>query len=184
MDDHLRCEKCGKLIKIVDQGIGELVCCDRPMTLLAGFKTSDDVLNFAIVKEQEAEKFYTDWAQKIKDTWIKGIFTDFAKEEHKHMEILVKAKNGKILKSSEKRIPDLKISDYLVDLSPNSEMDYQQALTIAMKKEKASFKLYSDLAKLSQGTSLYETLLALAQEEAKHKVRLETIYDDDILGGN
>ncbi len=184
MGDHLRCEKCGKYVKVIDQGIGELVCCGKPMVLLAGFESSDDVLDFAIVKEQEAEKFYMNWAQKIKDIWIKNIFTDFAKEEHKHMDILVKAKNGKALKSSEKNIPDLKISDYLVDLSPNPDMDYQQALIVAMKREKASFKLYSDLARLSQGTNIHETLLALAQEEAKHKVRLETIYDEDVLGDN
>jgi len=184
MDEHLKCENCGKYIKVIDQGIGKLICCGKPMILLAGFRSPDDVLDFAIVKEQEAEKFYKDWAHKIKDEWIKDIFIDFAKEERNHMEILQKAKHGEVLKTSGKSIQDLRISDYLVDLSPSPDMNYQQALIIAMKREKASFRLYSDLAKLAQGTNIYETLRTLAQEEAKHKVRLETIYDDDILGGN
>ena len=184
MNDHLRCESCGKYVKVLDQGVGKLLCCGKPMILLAGFKSAKDVLDFAIEKEQEAETFYTKWAQKIEDKWIRKIFTDFAKEEHKHMEILQKAQKGETLKPSENKIPDLKISDYLIDISPSLDMDYQKALIIAMKREKASFRLYSDLARLAQGTEIHETLYSLAQEEAKHKVRLETIYDDDILGGN
>jgi desulfoferrodoxin-like iron-binding protein len=184
MGDHFRCENCGKYVKIIEKGSGELSCCGKPMILLSEFKSVDDILDFAIVKEKEAEKFYREWAEKVKDEWIKNVFVSFAGEEHKHMEILVKAKKGETLKTSEQGIQDLKISDYLTDISPSQDMDYQEALIIAMKREKASFKLYSDLAALTKGKGIHETLLALAQEEARHKVRLETIYDDEILSWN
>jgi rubrerythrin len=145
------------------------------------FESSDDVLDFAIAKEQEAHDFYTHWAQQSKHSSIREVFKDFAIEELKHKDILMKAKRGKVLKPSEKKIEDMKIADYLVDVTPTADMDYQQALIVAMKREKASFNLYSDLAAKTADAQLQTTLHALAQEEAKHKLRLETLYEKDVL---
>jgi rubrerythrin len=50
-----------------------------------------------------------------------------------------------------------------------------------MKEEKAAFKLYSDLAARTDDAAAKEVLLMLAQEEAKHKLRFEIEYDDNIL---
>ena len=47
----------------------------------------------------------------------------------------------------------------------------------AMEKEKAAFKLYNDLAKLTSDKLLEKIFLSLAQEEAKHKLILEIEYD-------
>jgi rubrerythrin len=63
-------------------------------------------------------------------------------------------------------------------MEPNPEMDYGDALVLAMKMEKASFRLYSDLAESTNDATLAGTLRALAQEEAKHKLRFELEYDD------
>jgi rubrerythrin len=63
-------------------------------------------------------------------------------------------------------------------------MDYQQALIVAMKKEKEAFRMYSDLASVAQSSELKDVLLGLAQEEAKHKLRFEVEYDDVILKEN
>ena len=51
----------------------------------------------------------------------------------------------------------------------------------AMKEEKAAFRLYSDLADRTDNAAAKEVLLMLAQEEAKHKLRFEIEYDDNIL---
>ncbi|MCP4711824.1 MAG: rubrerythrin, partial [Planctomycetes bacterium] len=53
-----------------------------------------------------------------------------------------------------------------------------------MKAEKAAYKLYSNLATAVDDPALKETLLGLAQEEAKHKSRFEIEYDDNILKDN
>ena len=79
---------------------------------------------------------------------------------------------------------DLKIGDYLVDVEPTADMDYQQVLIVAMKKEKAAFRLYSDMAAATNDESLKELLLFLAQEEAKHKLHFEIEYDDVVLKEN
>ena len=56
--------------------------------------------------------------------------------------------------------------------------------TVAMKKEKAAFRLYTDLAASTDDADLKATLLLLAQEEAKHKLRFELEYDEQILKDN
>ena len=73
---------------------------------------------------------------------------------------------------------EVSYSDYQVAVEPNPQMTYQDALTVAMKKEKAAFKLYSDLAATAPDEKTKTLFLALAQEEARHKLRFEIEYDD------
>ena len=47
-----------------------------------------------------------------------------------------------------------------------------------MKAEKAAYKLYHELATATDDKALKETLMGLAQEEAKHKLRFEIEYDE------
>jgi rubrerythrin len=61
------------------------------------------------------------------------------------------------------------------------DFNYQRTLILAMKREKASYKLYIDLAESTDDAGLKSTMLALAQEEAKHKLRFEIEYDENIL---
>ena len=56
-------------------------------------------------------------------------------------------------------------------------MNYQDALIVAMKSEKAAFKLYSDLAKAVDDAAVKDLFLGLAQEEAKHKIHFEIEYN-------
>ena len=88
------------------------------------------------------------------------------------------------MKLSKAKVLDLKIGDYLVEEKPSATMDYQSALILAMKQEKAAFRLYSDLAASADDAEIRELFLGLAQEEAKHKLRFEVEYDDDYLRHN
>lgn len=60
-------------------------------------------------------------------------------------------------------------------------MNYQEALIVAMKREQASHNLYADLAAATDEKGVRDLMLALAQEEARHKLRFETEYDEYIL---
>ncbi len=144
----------------------------------------DEILEFAINREQEAHDFYIDLAGKMKRPGMKEIFTQFAGEELGHRKKLEGIKQGKSLTPSSQKILNLKIAEYLVDVNPNEELDYQKALILAMKREKAAFKLYTDLADSIDDTNIKQTFFALAQEEAKHKLRFEVEYDDVILAEN
>ncbi|MCP4678580.1 MAG: ferritin family protein [Deltaproteobacteria bacterium] len=142
----------------------------------------DEILDFAIDSEQAAVDLYTGLADQAKNPAIKKAFGEYANEERGHKAKLMEVKAGKrFLKSGNKPVLDLKISDYTVEEEPVPDADYQSVLIFAMKKEKAAFKLYTDLAGKTDDPALSELLLGLAQEEAKHKLRFEIEYDDNIL---
>jgi rubrerythrin len=148
------------------------------------WKSVDEILDFAIGQEEQAAEFYTGLAGKMDRPWMSEIFKEFAKEEMWHKSKLLEVKAGKRLIASEQKVLDLKIGDYLVDVEPTDHMDYQQALVVAMKKEKKAFKIYIDLAAATDDANLKALFMSLAQEEAKHKLRFEIEYDDFIMTEN
>jgi desulfoferrodoxin-like iron-binding protein len=184
MTDFYKCNACQKLVKVINEGKGELSCCGSPMKTLSGFGSINEILDFAIEKEQEAGQFYTDWAKKLTSPNLRDMFEHFAQEELKHKEKLIWVQKGNTFQPLAKQVTDLKIVDYLVDIMPSPNMDYQEALIIAMKREKASFKLFNDLAEVAGTENLQSLFKALAQEEAKHKLRLETEYEKEIYSEN
>jgi rubrerythrin len=150
------------------------------------FESFEDIIDFAISGETEAVIFYRGLAKKVDEKWMKAVFEDFAKEEEGHRRKLEAIKAGHSFPETKKAIVDLKIGDYLVDVDPdeNENLGYQEALIIAMKKEKAAFKLYSDLARGTDNEEWKQVFLSLAQEEAKHKLRFEVEYDDVVFEEN
>lgn len=146
--------------------------------------TVDGILDFAIGSEEESVQFYTDLAKKVTRPGMSRIFSEFAEEEKKHKAKLLAVKAGKQMQSAARKVADLRISDYLVDVEPGPELDYQGALIVAMKKEKAAFMLYNQLAELTEDANLHGLLQNLAQEEAKHKLRFEIEYDQVVLTDN
>jgi rubrerythrin len=148
------------------------------------WNTIEDVLDFAIDSEEEAVQFYTRLAERAEKPGVRAVFEGFAREEQGHKAKLTAIKEGRGDLPAPAKVQDLKIGDYLVDQKPDPELDYQQALILAMKKEKAAFRLYSDLADVAEDQKLRQTFQALAQEEAKHKLRFEIEYDDNILKEN
>ncbi len=151
---------------------------------MPAFGSVDEILDFAIGQEEEEARFYTDLAQRAEKPRMRRIFEDFAGEELGHKAKLVAIKEGRLLVPETEKIMDLKIAEWLVDVESSPNLDYQGALTLAMKREKAAFKMYSDLAAATENKAVRATLLALAQEEAKHKLRFEIEYDQYILTEN
>jgi rubrerythrin len=151
------------------------------------FGSVQEILDYAIREEQESRDFYMYWSRKVEKSWIKKMFMELADEELQHKEKLTAIKENKLQMRAwnpVQQVPDLKISDYLVDVNPDAELDYQEALILAMKKEKKAFKLYTDFAENVQEDLMRALFLGLAQEEAKHKLKLETEYDEYILTEN
>jgi rubrerythrin len=146
--------------------------------------TPEEILDFAIRNEQNAADFYNDLAAKSELHEVKDLFLGFAREEMGHKAKLEVVKSGKRLLGARQAITDLRIGDYLVDIDLDSGLGYQAALIVAMKAEKAAFKLYTDLAEATDDAGLREILQGLAQEEAKHKLRFELEYDKHILTEN
>jgi rubrerythrin len=148
------------------------------------FDSVEAILDFAMEREDEAASFYLRLAGSMDDRWMKAVFEDFAREEKGHKAKLEQIKAGRLVLTSSASVPDLRIGDYLVDVESTETLDYQRALVLAMKREKASFKLYTNLADRVDDEGLADTFRFLAQEEAKHKLRFEVEYDDLVLREN
>jgi len=149
------------------------------------FKSVDDILDFAIKEEQKASDLYASLAARSRNRMIKEVFIQFSREELGHKKKLESIKRKDYVVVSREKVMDMKIGDYLVDVNKSREdLTYQESLIIAMKEEKAAFRLYLDLANRTEDARLKKTFMMLAQEEAKHKLRFEIEYDDYILKEN
>jgi rubrerythrin len=66
----------------------------------------------------------------------------------------------------------------------SGKMSYEDALVLAMKREKSAFKLYLTLSERAPNDQLKEIFQSLAMEEARHKLRFELEYDEFVLREN
>lgn len=140
------------------------------------------VIEFALEKEGEAKALYDNLAARSGSERGNTIFKELAAEEQKHYNALNNLNVGKLKKSFKTRsVTDLKISDYLHEVSFSPDMTYQDILVLAMKSEEHSHSLYLGLAENSDDADLKKLFEFLASQEARHKLRVETEYDDYIL---
>jgi rubrerythrin len=138
-------------------------------------QTYEDVLEFALSKEREANRFYLALAQRVADPEMRKVLEQFAAEELEHRAKLEfeLMKAGRVVKT-ESEPEDFDISAYIRSNSAELDMDYGDVLALAIIKEDAAYRIYIDLVPQARDEKARETLLAMAQEEVKHKLRFET----------
>ncbi|HIJ72094.1 MAG TPA: ferritin family protein [Planctomycetes bacterium] len=141
------------------------------------FKGDEDILKFAIEREKQANRFYVALAKRVADDEMREVFEVLAGDEVEHkakLELEV-MKTGRVVVSQK----DAKRFDPypLGDTESMLHMDFKSALAIAIDKENGSFRLYADWFATARDEQQREILLSLAQEEAKHKARLEIEYE-------
>jgi rubrerythrin len=140
--------------------------------------TDEEILEFAILRENEAHNFFMALAGRVKEPQMRQVFEDLAAEELEHkakleLEII---KTGKTVSTEQK--PPRPASEYIISNDPSKlDIDYKDALLLGMEKEEASFRIYVNLIPNVRNEQSREVLLSLAQEEVKHKLRFETEYN-------
>jgi rubrerythrin len=146
------------------------------------FENLEAIVKFAIEKEKEAVEFYETASKEEKFSGSKEMFLEFADEERKHQKMLENFGKDSVKKEIAsyklKWITDLKRSDFVVDMEFKKGMAYNEMLMLAMKREEKALKLYNEFlaqADSEEGKKLFKVL---CQEEAKHKLALEKMYDD------
>ncbi len=144
------------------------------------FKSVDDILEFAINREKEAVEFYTSLAAEATREALKETFESFAGEEQKHADLLsdISGNKAKIDAYEFKPVTNLKISDYMVETEYKQGMPMPEILKIAMKREEKAVKIYTTLGNQTDNEDAKKVFKILVQEESKHKLALETMYDD------
>lgn len=142
------------------------------------FETYEAIVEFGVLKERQANRFYLAMAQRVDDEQISRLFEELAVEEleHKANLELELMKMGRVVDTA----PDteeIDDSDYIISKSPHLDMDYSDVLELAVAKEDAAFRLYIDMAAKAENQESRELLLEMAQEEVRHKIRFETERD-------
>lgn len=151
---------------------------------MQAYDSVDDILRYAIQQEDEAAALYQKLAAETTKPGMRQLYEGFALEEYGHKVKLENILAQRLLQPASTQTVDMRIIDYLVEPESDADAGYQSALIAAMKREKAAFRLYSDLAAQCTNADVKATLLSLAQEEAKHKLRFEIEYDDAVQPAN
>ncbi|MCF8069376.1 MAG: ferritin family protein [Desulfobacterales bacterium] len=147
------------------------------------FENLEAIIDFAINNEIEAVEFYEKLSADAKTKGAREMLKEFANEERKHQRLLERFKNDDIDEVIEnydfKWIPDMKRSNYVPEMEYDKSMTYPDLLLLAMKREEAALKLYNELSeKFSDSKTSIAFFKILRQEEAGHKQKLESLYDD------
>ncbi|TVM03497.1 MAG: hypothetical protein CV087_05105 [Candidatus Brocadia sp. WS118] len=139
-----------------------------------------EIIKQAAQQEDKAYKFYMDALKFVKDPASQIWLKELAAEELKHKEMLQNFDVAKVKKFKPEKIHDLHITEYLVDKDISEVKNFQDVLIVAMKKEQKSYNFYVGMAKSSDNPDMKNLCKILAQEELKHKHKLELYYDDNV----
>ena len=146
------------------------------------FQSFDDIVRFAIEKEKEAAEFYTECSGQEMFSGTRQMLLDFAAEERKHQQMLEKlltqGADAAVPDYQFKWIPDIHRSDYVEDIDYRPGLGYHELLLVAMKREEKALQLYNLLQDKAEQDAWRQLFKILCQEEAKHKLALESMYDD------
>ncbi|OHB63696.1 MAG: hypothetical protein A2Y76_12900, partial [Planctomycetes bacterium RBG_13_60_9] len=113
---------------------------------MARFRTIQDILDFAIGREAESQRFYVDLAPLATRPEVRRMIRRLAADESQHRIHLQAIRAGETAFASEEEVGSLDIEETLEEVTPQPGMSYTDLLVIAMKKEKAAFRLYMNLA--------------------------------------
>jgi rubrerythrin len=140
--------------------------------------TYEEIINYAIGKEIEAQTFYKDVAAKATETFIKEMFTAFADEEKKHETMLKNILENKTIGSNFKATSDYGISKTVEKPDVSKGMTLADAFAIAMKNEEEAMNMYLKLAADCDSTDARKIFEDLANMEKGHKFKMETAYTE------
>ena len=141
----------------------------------------EEVIRVAIEKETEASELYEKASAMAEWSNTQMMFKELAAEERRHRQMLENLSAQELSPREVQTIPNLRIGDYLVETPFTPDMNYQEVLILAIKREERAFRMYEDLGQGATDPQLQKLFQVLTQEEGKHKLRLETEYDEHVL---
>jgi len=147
-------------------------------------KRVSDILEIAIKREEEAYDFYMDILSKAVDAAVKDTLKFIAGEEVKHKNFLVKYRDGDFGTKALRMIDvvDYKIAEYLEEPEVDENSKPEDVYLVASHRELRAYHFYTELANLHADGDLQEMLLKMANEELKHKEKMEYLYANTAFG--
>jgi rubrerythrin len=145
------------------------------------FVTLDDVIKFAIEREDTAYQLYKRAEELSTTVAAKKMFAELAAEEATHKDVFSKMDEDKAENHKLCTIPEASIATYLNDVPFRPDMSYQEILVYALKTEENAYQLYKAAAGMTDDECLQKVLMNFADVELGHRRRLEVIYEERVL---
>ncbi len=142
-----------------------------------------ELLDSAVYKEIASEALYLAVQYQTDDPGASELMHELAVEEKKHSQWISELRDKGTARSWHKgAVADLKISEHLTGPDHLDGAGLQDTLVFAMKREQQSVDFYSRLMALMRTRAGKVLCRRLANEELRHKLKLELVYDDLFLG--
>ena len=143
-----------------------------------GTKDFAAIIDLAISKEEEAYDFYMELMKMVDDRAARDAVQYIAAEEKKHKEFLVGYREKGY---GDEGLPlgtvvDYKIAEHLEAPEPKAGMENTDVYLLAAHREKSSYEFYLALASIHPEGKTKNLLLKMAEEELKHKEKMEYYY--------
>ncbi len=142
--------------------------------------TLSSVINVAIDKEQEAYDFYMNLYSLVEDKEAKSTLKYIAQEEAKHKEFLKTCQEGRFCSdvlNLEAPI-DYKIIEHIEKPDIKKNINSAEVYLIAANRELNSYNFYKSLAASYPAGDIKDLLVKMANEELKHKEKMEYLYSN------
>lgn len=136
------------------------------------------IIDTAIRRESEAYDFYMGLMERTRNPGTRHTLSFIAGEEQKHREFLQAYRDGKH-GDQPLRMTDVvyyKIAEHIEEPKIGDSMDSEAIYLVAAHREKRSHAFYTELAGLHGDGETRELLLRIANEELKHKEKMEYLY--------
>ena len=146
------------------------------------FSKFEDVVKFAIEREEAAYEAYGEMAEMAETPGLKEMLSELQSEEENHKKLLQDISQAKIEGVYVHDVIDLKISDFLSEEPPAPDMTFQDLLILAAKKEQEAVELYSGMKDVAGTDELIKLFDFLIEQEKSHKLKLEIEYEKYVLG--
>jgi rubrerythrin len=134
----------------------------------------------AIQNEEEARVFYLGLYSLVEDPLAKETLKYLAGEELGHKEFLQAFLKGekKFVALGMDAPVDYHIAQYADKPDPKKNMNSSEVYLVAAHREWNSYNFYKALASLQPAGEVKEMLLQMANQELKHKEKVEYLYSN------
>jgi rubrerythrin len=141
-------------------------------------KKLEEIIDLAISREEIAYAFYQNLLIRVKDKTVQETLEFLSQEEQKHKAFLERYRAGEYGASALRMsaVVDYHVAEYLEKPDIDKNMETRDVYLVAAYRELASYNFYTALAGIQPTGEVQEMLRKIANEELKHKEKVEYLY--------
>lgn len=139
-----------------------------------------ELLDTALYKEIASQAFYEAGQTRTDDPAAKALMKELAASERHHTRMLreLQERDWEDTRWDNDEVANLMLSEHLTGGDKIEGASLQQTLLFAMKREQHAVEFYSRMMSVLRDKDARLLCQKLVHDELKHKLKLETLYDD------